>query len=112
MRSGAKIGDQIMTMPMAPPQPQYSQSSPTQSPAARAEVLKEKVPIIFLLILADPIQGNKSFAKGDYQGAIQAYKEAIDIHGDQPVYLTNLAAAYLKLDKSVLGISYALPQYL
>lgn len=111
MRSGAKMGDQIMTMPMAPPQPQYSQSSPTQSPAARAEVIKEKVPVIFSL-KADPIQGNKSLAKGDYQGAIQAYKEAIDIHGDQPVYLTNLAAACLKLDKSVLGISYALPQSL
>ncbi|KAK0477443.1 hypothetical protein IW261DRAFT_1367081 [Armillaria novae-zelandiae] len=42
-------------------------------------------------------QGNKYFSMGKYQEAIEQYKKAIDVHGPQPVYNTNIAAAYLKL---------------
>ncbi|KAK0213833.1 hypothetical protein IW262DRAFT_1467176 [Armillaria fumosa] len=42
-------------------------------------------------------QGNKYFSQGKYQEAIEQYKKAIDVHGPQPVYNTNIAAAYLKL---------------
>ncbi|SJL08903.1 uncharacterized protein ARMOST_12277 [Armillaria ostoyae] len=42
-------------------------------------------------------QGNKYFSQGKYQEAIEQYKKAIDVHSPQPVYNTNIAAAYLKL---------------
>ncbi|PBK64713.1 hypothetical protein ARMSODRAFT_918191 [Armillaria solidipes] len=42
-------------------------------------------------------QGNKYFSQGKYQEAIEQYKKAIDVHGPQPIYNTNIAVAYLKL---------------
>ncbi|KAK0190084.1 hypothetical protein F5146DRAFT_1225026 [Armillaria mellea] len=41
-------------------------------------------------------QGNIYFSQGKYREAIEQYKKAIDVHSPQPVYNTNIAAAYLK----------------
>ncbi|KAG6916896.1 hypothetical protein DXG01_004729 [Tephrocybe rancida] len=43
--------------------------------------------------------GNNLFQGGDYEGAVEAYQEAIDEYGSTAVLYSNLAAAYLKLEQ-------------
>ncbi|XP_029429056.1 tetratricopeptide repeat protein 12-like isoform X2 [Rhinatrema bivittatum] len=43
--------------------------------------------------------GNKAFAKGDYEDAIQRYSEGLDRLRDMEVLYTNRAQAYIKLEK-------------
>ncbi|KAI0065070.1 hypothetical protein BV25DRAFT_1989327 [Artomyces pyxidatus] len=43
--------------------------------------------------------GNLLFRQGKYPEAIEMYEQAIVFNGPRPVYLLNLAAAYLKLDQ-------------
>jgi Flp pilus assembly protein TadD len=43
-------------------------------------------------------QGNAHFRAGDYGEAIQEYQVAINIHGPNAAYLSNMAAAWLKLE--------------
>ncbi|KAJ7184529.1 hypothetical protein C8R46DRAFT_1208719 [Mycena filopes] len=42
-------------------------------------------------------EGNNFFVQDDYNEAVDRYKKAVEVNGPQPVYLSNLAAAYLKL---------------
>ncbi|KAF8959770.1 hypothetical protein BDZ97DRAFT_1922742 [Flammula alnicola] len=44
------------------------------------------------------VKGNEFFMQRDYVGAANFYVEAINVHGPKPVFMSNLAAAYLKLD--------------
>lgn len=46
-------------------------------------------------------QGNNAFKRGQYQVAVQHYSAAIanDIDPGDPLYFTNRAQAYLKLEK-------------
>ncbi|GLB35584.1 hypothetical protein LshimejAT787_0211490 [Lyophyllum shimeji] len=45
--------------------------------------------------------GNKLFTAGDYLGAVKVYKAIVDDFGQKPVLMSNLAAAYLKLEEYV-----------
>ncbi|KAJ7778797.1 hypothetical protein DFH07DRAFT_796031 [Mycena maculata] len=42
-------------------------------------------------------QGNDLFRQGKYTDAAEMYNKAVEIFGTQPVYMSNLAATYLKL---------------
>ncbi|KAJ7042024.1 hypothetical protein C8F04DRAFT_1078062 [Mycena alexandri] len=44
------------------------------------------------------ILGNDLFREGEYAAAAAAYNLAVDLNGTQPVYMSNLAATYLKLE--------------
>ena len=44
------------------------------------------------------IQGNRLFNVGDFTGAARLYNEAIVSFGAKPLLLSNLSAAYLKLE--------------
>lgn len=44
------------------------------------------------------LQGNVHFRKGQYQQAIEKYDMAMKTHGPSPAYLSNMAAAWLKLE--------------
>ena len=46
-------------------------------------------------------QGNDLFRSGDWKEAAEKYRDAIMCWGPQPVYLSNLAAALLKLELCV-----------
>ncbi|KAH9933557.1 uncharacterized protein BXZ73DRAFT_46327 [Epithele typhae] len=46
-------------------------------------------------------QGNLAFKKGDYEEAIQRYKDAYAVEPEMPHYQLNLAAAYLKVNNFV-----------
>ncbi|KAI8476999.1 MAG: hypothetical protein J3K34DRAFT_353565, partial [Monoraphidium minutum] len=41
-------------------------------------------------------RGNEQFKKGEYLEAVKAYSEALRHVGDNPVYYSNRAMAYLK----------------
>ncbi|KAJ6606170.1 hypothetical protein DFH09DRAFT_1119508 [Mycena vulgaris] len=43
--------------------------------------------------------GNELFRAGKYAEAAVKYNDAVNIHGTQPVYMSNLAATYLKLEE-------------
>ena len=43
-------------------------------------------------------QGNVFFKQKQYNKAISCYKEAVKVDGRNPIYFTNLAAAYLELE--------------
>ncbi|KAH8976948.1 hypothetical protein EDB92DRAFT_1898219 [Lactarius akahatsu] len=43
-------------------------------------------------------QGNAHFRKGEYREAIAEYEVAVKIHGPTATYLSNMAAAWLKLE--------------
>lgn len=43
-------------------------------------------------------QGNAHFLKEEYRDAIAEYELAIKIHGPTAIYLSNMAAAWLKLE--------------
>ncbi|KAH9172552.1 hypothetical protein EDB89DRAFT_2166499, partial [Lactarius sanguifluus] len=43
--------------------------------------------------------GNTHFRKGEYRKAIEEYEAAITINGPSPAYLSNMAAAWLKLEE-------------
>ncbi|KAH9035205.1 TPR-like protein [Lactarius pseudohatsudake] len=45
------------------------------------------------------LQGNAHFRKGEYRKAIKEYEAAITINGPSPAYLSNMAAAWLKLEE-------------
>lgn len=45
------------------------------------------------------LQGNAHFREGEYRKAIAEYEGAIKIHGPTPAYLSNMAAAWLKLEE-------------
>lgn len=47
------------------------------------------------------MQGNKAFRLGDYHAAIKHYTAAYDVEPELPYYQLNIAAAHLKLSKSV-----------
>lgn len=47
------------------------------------------------------LKGNIHFKNGRYEEAVESYKTALDIHGAKVVYMSNLAAAYLKLEMQV-----------
>ncbi|KAI0641701.1 hypothetical protein C8Q79DRAFT_287282 [Trametes meyenii] len=42
--------------------------------------------------------GNAKFRRGDFRGAAECYREAAVVDAPRPVYLSNLAAALLKLE--------------
>jgi hypothetical protein len=44
-------------------------------------------------------QGNDLFRQGKYKEAAEMYNSAVDVDGTQPVYMSNLAATYLKLEE-------------
>jgi hypothetical protein len=50
-----------------------------------------------MLINRKRFQGNKYFRNKDYEQAVVCYSEALSAGGMKPVYLCNLAAAFLKL---------------
>ncbi|POY73325.1 hypothetical protein BMF94_3660 [Rhodotorula taiwanensis] len=52
-------------------------------------------------------RGNQLMAKKDYQGAIDAYSEAIDKDGSNPVYWSNRAAAYSQISQHDSAVSDA-----
>jgi tetratricopeptide (TPR) repeat protein len=52
------------------------------------------------------LQGNASYAAGDYPGAIGSYTRAIQLDPSEPTYATNRALAYLKLQKCVPVFSH------
>ena len=54
------------------------------------------------------VQGNTAFKKGDFAEAIARYKAAYEIEPEMPHYQLNLAAAYLKVQKCVVGLAMAL----
>jgi cytochrome c-type biogenesis protein CcmH/NrfG len=45
------------------------------------------------------MQGNELFRQNKYEDAAVAFERACEIAGPHPVYLSNAAAAYLKLDE-------------
>jgi hypothetical protein len=45
------------------------------------------------------LKGNAHFGTGDYCKAVVEYEAAIQIHGPSTPYLSNLAAAWLKLEE-------------
>ncbi|KAJ7118981.1 hypothetical protein C8R44DRAFT_789786 [Mycena epipterygia] len=47
--------------------------------------------------------GNDFFRQGKYTEAAAAYNEAVNVHGTHPVYMSNLAATYLKLEDYVMA---------
>lgn len=51
------------------------------------------------------LQGNAAFRKGNYELAVEHYEHAHKVEPELPHYQLNLAAAYLKLNKSVSFIS-------
>ena len=84
------------------------QAQRTASKAGRvqeAEDLKLQVYIISLWIQESPedsiTKGNGLFIKGDYLKAADLYCRAVEIHGPRPIFMSNLAAAYLKLEAYV-----------
>lgn len=42
--------------------------------------------------------GNRLFKDGDYKGASRVYAQAVELFGPRPVLMSNLAAAYMKLE--------------
>lgn len=44
-------------------------------------------------------QGNDFYKEGDYEEAIHNWLHAIEVNGTQPAYMSNLAAAFLKLER-------------
>ena len=46
-------------------------------------------------------QGNDLFKVGNYDEAVKLYKQASKIYKPLPAYMLNLAAAYIKLERSV-----------
>ncbi|KAI9458499.1 hypothetical protein F5148DRAFT_1220668, partial [Russula earlei] len=58
----------------------------------------EAVPFHFVMNLSDMFKGNAHFRAGEYLKAIVEYDAAIMIHGSNPAYLSNMAAAWLKLE--------------
>ena len=53
-------------------------------------------------------EGVTAFKKGDFAEAIARYKAAYEIEPEMPHYQLNLAAAYLKVQKCVVGLALAL----
>ncbi|KAJ7603878.1 hypothetical protein DFH06DRAFT_1255942 [Mycena polygramma] len=49
--------------------------------------------------LATKSEADACFRTGDYAGAAERYLAAIALHDSDPIYFSNLAAAYLKLNK-------------
>jgi tetratricopeptide (TPR) repeat protein len=47
------------------------------------------------------MQGNVHFREGRYEDAVTCYERAIMTYGPRVVYMSNLAAAYLKLEEYV-----------
>jgi cytochrome c-type biogenesis protein CcmH/NrfG len=45
------------------------------------------------------MKGNEFFKQKKYEDAAAAFERACEIAGPHPVYLSNAAAAYLKLDQ-------------
>ncbi|GAA5880320.1 hypothetical protein JCM3774_006727 [Rhodotorula dairenensis] len=52
-------------------------------------------------------RGNQLMAKKDYQGAVDAYSEAIEKDGSNPVYWSNRAAAYSQIGQHDNAVSDA-----
>ncbi|GAA6032252.1 hypothetical protein JCM8097_007146 [Rhodosporidiobolus ruineniae] len=52
-------------------------------------------------------RGNQLMAKKDYQGAIEAYGDAIEKDGSNPVYWSNRAAAYSQIQDHASAVSDA-----
>lgn len=69
--------------------------------AERVKELVSPVPPFAENNLSGAFQGNKAFRKGDYEVAIKQYASAHDIEPELPHYQLNIAAAHLKLSKSV-----------
>jgi Flp pilus assembly protein TadD len=44
-------------------------------------------------------QGNILFKQEKYEEAVELYNKAVSVNGTQPVYMSNLAATYLKLEE-------------
>jgi len=51
--------------------------------------------------LTNTFQGNAYFREGDYHKAILEYDTAMKIHGPRLAYLSNAAAAWLRLEEWV-----------
>lgn len=69
---------------------------------AAGEALKEEVRACGMhpAIMSQPLhQGNALFRKGKYEAAVEKYIAATAAYGPRAVYLSNLAAALLKLDR-------------
>ena len=47
-------------------------------------------------------KGNRLFKEGDYKGASHVYAQAVELFGPRPVLMSNLAAAYTKLELFVI----------
>ncbi|KAJ7184527.1 hypothetical protein C8R46DRAFT_1185926 [Mycena filopes] len=68
-----------------------SRASPTASDRQELET-REKSAEIY------KNTGNDFFRQGRYQEAAYSYNRAVEVNGTQPVYMSNLAATYLKLE--------------
>lgn len=70
-----------------------------------AEQLKAEVCMLLVLppfhthTLYVQIKGNELFKQQRYEEAVTAFENACETAGQHPVYLSNAAAAYLKLDE-------------
>lgn len=50
-------------------------------------------------------KGNRLFKDGDYKGASHVYAQAVELYGPRPVLMSNLAAAYMKLELFVISMT-------
>lgn len=50
--------------------------------------------------------GNRLFKDGDYKGASRVYAQAVELFGPRPVLMSNLAAAYMKLELFVISTTF------
>ena len=52
-----------------------------------------------MLPLLHLLQGNQFYKDGKYDKAIESYERAITFYGPKTVYMNNLAAAYMKVNR-------------
>jgi DnaJ family protein C protein 7 len=50
-------------------------------------------------------KGNDLFKTGNYQAAIDAYGQAIEINSNEPSYFTNRCIAYLKIEEPEMAMN-------
>ena len=50
-------------------------------------------------------KGNRLFKEGDYEGASHVFAQAVELFGPRPVIMSNLAAAYMKLELFVIAMT-------
>lgn len=67
----------------------------------RQSLCSLSVLLVKRFIIPATLQGNNAFRSQDFETAIKQYTKAFDIEPELPHYQLNIAAAHLKLAKSV-----------